>query len=117
MNLNHLTRCAFHALASAAALLVVSCGESRPDSAWWSQEEERIGLEHQLELKKFRFDQVFSNDFNELQALKKSTAETAASLNELRGQKKDLTAAVESMESRWGEFRRTALREQRQRAS
>lgn len=117
MHLSHLTRFTLNAFAAATALLVVGCGESGRDSAWWHQEEERIGLEHQLELKKFRFDQVFSNDFNELQSLKKSTTEVSASLNELRSQKKELTAAVESLESQWGEFRRTAILEQRQRAS
>ncbi len=116
MNLNHLTRFALHALASATAFFVVGCGESRPDSAWWQQEEERIALEHQVELKKFRFDQVFSNDFSDLQELKKSMSSTEAALAELRNERKSLTAAIESMEGQWSEFRRNAILQQRQRA-
>lgn len=110
-----LKRSALHLFATATALLVIGCGD-KPDSAWWQGEEERIGLEHDLELKKFRYDQVYTDDFNQLQDLDKSNAATAVTLTGLRDQRMQLAASIISMESQRDEVRRTAILNQRQRA-
>lgn len=116
MNFSHLKRPALHLFAVSSALLVIGCGESKPDSAWWQGENERIGLEHDLQLKQFRFEQAYSEDFNKLQVLNKSNDAATASLALLRSQKEELTTAVASLEGNWEEFRRTAILQQRQRA-
>lgn len=117
MKLSPLKRSALHLFATAtAALLVVGCGEKRPDSAWWQGEEERIGLEHDLELKKFRFEQVYTNDANELEAVSEANEASLAALTELRARRMELAAAVISMESQREEVRRTAILGQRERA-
>lgn len=107
---------ALHLLAAAVTLLVVGCGSEKHDSAWWEGENERIALQHELELKTFRFEQVYSTDFTELEALRKSNGSSAAALEQLRRQKTDLTVAVASLEDQREEVRRTAIGEQRQRA-
>lgn len=116
MQPSSLKRTALHLFAVSAALLVIGCGDKKPDSAWWQAETERIGLETDLKLKEFRYEQAYSNDFSQLQDLKKTNEAETAALTQLRARKQELSKAVASLESSWGEFRRTAILQQRQRA-
>lgn len=117
MQLSPLKRPALHLFATAATLLVIGCGEKRLDSAWWQGEEQRISLEHDLELKKFRHDQVFTDDSNKLEELTKANDAVAVTLTGLRDQRMQLAASIISMESQRGDIRRTAILEQRRRAT
>jgi hypothetical protein len=116
MQPSHLKRTALHLFAFSTALLVIGCGDKKPDSAWWEGETERIGLETNLQLKQFRYEQAYSDDFNQLQALKKSNEGAASSLAQLRSRKQELSKSVASLEGSREEFRRTAILKQRQRA-
>ncbi|RYD21682.1 MAG: hypothetical protein EOP88_10490 [Verrucomicrobiaceae bacterium] len=116
MQLIHLKRSALHLFATATALLVIGCGDKRLDSAWWQGEEERIGLENDLQLKTFRYDQVYTDDVNQLDALNESNETSGARLTTLRAQRMELAASVISLESQRGEIRRTAILGQRERA-
>lgn len=109
-------QCALQLFAAAVALLAVGCGDKRPDAAWWQGENERLALEHELNLKTFRFEQAYSNDFPELEAVRRSSASIAAALEQLRLRKGELSMAVASLDSQRDEFRRTVISQQRQRA-
>jgi hypothetical protein len=101
---------------AAAALFVAGCDRPRTDSAWWSDENERISLSHQLELKRFRFEQVAASDFPELEKLRASTHKAASDLTELRKRRTLLAGTVTSMEADRDTYRRSLIAGQRQRA-
>ena len=48
------------AAVTVAALVIVGCEKNQDLTAWWQGEQQRIELRHQLELKKYRFEQVYS---------------------------------------------------------
>lgn len=99
-----------------AALLVGGCRENPDRVGWWQDEQQRIELTHQLELKKFRFEQAYSRDFEQLQALRHSSKQAVSALKSLRQQRLALGDEVGSLEGQWAEFRDSTIREQRQHA-
>lgn len=99
-----------------AALLAVGCGKNQDQAGWWQGEQQRIELSQQLQLKKYRYEQVDSRDFAQLERLRRSTTEAAASLKSLRQQRAALAGQVESLEGQWAGFREATLRDQRQSA-
>ena len=54
------------AAVAAAAALSVSCERGGRQAEWWEGERERIEFSQQLELKKYRLEQVYTEDFEEL---------------------------------------------------
>ncbi len=99
-----------------AALLAVGCGRNQDRADWWQGEQQRIELSQQLELKKYRFEQAHSRDFKQLEKLRCSTTEAAASLKSLRQQRLTLGDQIESLEGQWAGFREATIRDQRQSA-
>lgn len=99
-----------------AALLVIGCRENQEQVGWWQGEQQRIELTHQLELKKYRYEQAYSRDFEQLEALRKSSKQTASALKSLREQRLALGGEVDSLEGQWVGFRDSTIREQRQQA-
>lgn len=99
-----------------AALLAVGCGRNQELAGWWQGEQQRIELSQQLELKKYRFEQAHSRDFKQLEKLRHSTTEAAASLKSLRQQRLALGDQIESLEGQWAGFREATIRDQRQSA-
>lgn len=99
-----------------AAFLAAGCGKNQDQAGWWQGEQQRIELSQQLQLKKFRFEQVDSRDFAQLERLRRSTTEAAASLKSLRGQRAALADQLESLEGQWAGFREATIRDQRQSA-
>jgi mRNA-degrading endonuclease YafQ of YafQ-DinJ toxin-antitoxin module len=99
-----------------AALLAVGCGKNQDQAGWWQGEQQRIELSHQLELKKYRFEQAYSRDFEQLQKLRRSTSATFPLLISLRQQRLALGERIESLEGQWAGFRESTIREQRQHA-
>lgn len=100
----------------AGVLGVVSCDGNEDQAAWWGGEQQRIELSQQLELKKFRFDQVVTRDFEEFEALRRLAASNAGHLETLRQRRNALDDQVASLQARRAEFRLAAVNEQRQRA-
>jgi hypothetical protein len=112
---NPRTGASFVALA-AGAFLSVSCNRGPSQAEWWQGEQERIGLSQQLELKKYRFEQVSTRDFESLERLRNATETAASTLRSLRQQHLTLSHEVASLEGKWGEFRESTIRNQRHRA-
>lgn len=99
-----------------ASCLVVGCGKRQDLSGWWQDERERIELSQQLELKKYRFEQAYSHDFEQLKNLRRSTTANVAVVKSLKQQRGELANRIESLEGQWPEFRESTIREQRLRA-
>ncbi len=116
MRAHFLLQVASRAAVILAALLAIGCRENQEQVGWWQGEQQRIELTHQLELKKFRFEQAYSRDFEQLEALRKSAQQTASALKSLRGQRTTLGGEVEMLEGQWAGFRDSMIRGQRQQA-
>ena len=99
-----------------AALAVVGCGKNQDLSGWWQGEQQRIELSHQLELKKYRYEQVYSHDFEQLESLRHSTAKAGPMLEALRRQRLTLSDQIESLTGQWVGFRESKIQDQRQHA-
>ncbi len=69
-----------------------------------------------MELKKYRFEQAGSHDFEQLQRLRHSTSKAVVSLKSLRQQRLALGDQIGSLERQWAGFRESTIREQRQHA-
>jgi hypothetical protein len=100
----------------AASLCAAGCERNQARAGWWEGERERIELSHQLELKKYRFEQSAGNDLAELEKLRAVAAQSAGAMKSLRQQRVTLSQQVESLEGQWAGFRESAIRSQRQRA-
>jgi hypothetical protein len=100
---------------TAAVLFSVGCEKGQNQAEWWQGEQERIELNHQLELKKYRFEQVDTRDFEELEGLRDTIDAATSSLRSLRQQRLSLNDEVASLEGKWGEFRESTIRNQRHR--
>jgi hypothetical protein len=101
---------------AAGVFLSVSCDRGSSQAEWWQGEQERIGLSQQLELKKYRFEQVSNRDLESLERLRNATETAASALRSLRQQHLTLSHEVASLEGNWGEFRESTIRNQRHRA-
>jgi hypothetical protein len=103
-------------IVTAVAFSLSGCGKQQNQAAWWAGEQERMELTHQVELQKFRYDQVYTGDFSELEKFQaKSRAASARAVSLLRGQA-ELSSEVDSLQSQWPQFRESTLGSQRQRA-
>lgn len=100
-----------------AAFSLAGCGKDSDRTAWWQGEQERIGLGQQLELKKFRFEQACSDDFENLGRLRQAAKVNASMLDPLRQRRVSLGGEVESLERNRVAFRESMIRAQRQRAT
>jgi mRNA-degrading endonuclease YafQ of YafQ-DinJ toxin-antitoxin module len=109
-------RLASGAAVSVAALLAVGCERNQDQAGWWQGEQQRIELSQQLQLKKFRYEKAYSHDFKQLEKLRHSTTEAAASLKSLHRQRAALTEQTQSLEGQWASFREATIRDQRQSA-
>lgn len=97
-------------------LFSVGCDGSRGEAAWWQGEQEKIELEHQLELKSYRFEQRYSRDFEELGKFRIAIETSHSLIVPLRQQRLDLTENISLLEGQWSAFRESTIREKRQRA-
>ena len=102
--------------AVAAVFGLVGCSPEEDSAAWWSGEQKRTELSHQLELKNFRLDQVINPDYEECEGLRSSVASTAGHLETLRQRRNGLADQVNSLETQRTGFRTAAIQGQRQRA-
>lgn len=93
-----------------------SCKEGGQAAGWWQGEQQRIELSHELELKRYRFEQTYSRDYEEFEKLRQSTENAATLLKSLRKERLALTEEIELSEARWADFRESMIRDQRQRA-
>jgi len=104
------------AAVAAAAALSVSCERGGRQAEWWEGERERIEFSQQLELKKYRLEQVYTEDFEELEGLRLKMDAATSSLRVLRQQQLALSNEVASLEGGQAEFRASTIRDQRHRA-
>jgi hypothetical protein len=100
----------------AASLCAAGCERDQAQAGWWQRERERIELRHQLELKKYRFEQAGSHDLEELETLRAAAAQSSAAIKSLRLQQMTLSHQVESLQGQWAGFKEATIRSQRQRA-
>ncbi len=103
------------AAVTVAASFSVSCEKNRSQAEWWQGERERIEVSQQLELKNYRFEQVYTEDFEELEVLRLKMKSATSSLGLLRQQQRALSDEVASMEGMQDEFRASTIRDQRHR--
>jgi len=99
-----------------AAFLAAGCGKNQDRADWWQGEQQRIELSQQLELKKYRYGQAYSRDFEQLEKLRRSASVTGPLLKSLRQQRLALGERIASLEGEWAGFRESTIREQRQHA-
>lgn len=97
-----------------AVILAAGCGKHQDLAGWWQGEQQRIELSHQLELKKYRFEQAYSHDFEQLESLRRSTKVAVPQLESLRQQRLALGDRIETLERGWADFREATIRDQRQ---
>jgi cell division protein FtsB len=100
----------------AAALLAVGCGKKQDPTVWWQGEQERIELSQQIELKKFRFEQLDSADFAELDGIHRHSSAVDSKIASLRTQSNELQAQINSLKAKWEDYKGVALEEQRRKA-
>lgn len=98
------------------AVSLSGCGERKDQVAWWTGEQQRMELTHQVELQQFRCDQVYSGDYTELASFRTGSQATSARAAALRQKRDELTGLVESQQKKLVEFQESTLRSQRQRA-
>ncbi len=100
----------------AAVGLSASCQKEGSQTAWWQSERERIELDQELALKKFRLEKLALNDFKQLEVLRTKNVESSASLQSLRTQRLTLGQECDSLEASRSTFRETVIHDQRQQA-
>ena len=100
----------------AGGFLVVGCRDKTAATVMWEGEQERVVLEQQLALKKFRFENSFLKDSEALTVVRQSLAADKPVLLSLRETRASLVVEVAAMESSREEFRLAAIRSQRERA-
>lgn len=96
-----------------AAFAVIGCESGDDRAAWWQNENERIGLEQQLELKKFRYENDFVEGAETHVTLKVTTQKQAAKIAELGRRRSELENEVAKLDESWASFRQTVLAEHR----
>lgn len=102
--------------ATSAVIFSAGCKEDQGQAGWWQGEQERIELNQQLKLKKYRFEQSDNRDFEELEKLLDATDTATSSLRSLRQQRLSLSDEVASLDGKWGAFRESTIKDQRHRA-
>lgn len=100
----------------AAVFLAVGCGKKQDPAVWWQGEQERIELSQQIELKKFRFEQIDSTDVAELERLRSRSSAAASRIVSLRRQSEELDAQVDSLKTKWQDYKEVVLEDQRRKA-
>lgn len=101
------------AAAIAVAIFGVGCGRHEDSGAWWRGEQERLELSHQLALKEYRHSQFGADHFADLQALKESNKELAASRLQLTTRKLALSQEIAGLQQDFSSFCVSTLRDYR----
>ncbi len=100
----------------AGGFLAVGCRDKTAATVMWEGEQERVVLEQQLALKKFRFENSYRKDSEALTVVRQALAADKEFLLSLRETRASLLAEVTAMEASREEFRLAAIRTQRERA-
>jgi hypothetical protein len=98
------------------SLFLGACNQEKHQAAWWEAEKERIELTQQLELKKYRLEQILGSDFEDLQKARATSEKMVALRKSLEPQKSQVLTELQSLEQQWVGFRESMIRDQRQRA-
>lgn len=98
----------------AATLMAAGCEKRQESADWWQGEQQRVELSQQLELKRYRYEQTYSRDFEQLEKFRRSTQVAHPKLDALRQQRLALGDHIESLAGQWAGFREAAIRDQRQ---
>jgi hypothetical protein len=106
----------FSAATAAAALISVSCQRSHSRTEWWQGEQERIALNQQLALMRYRVEVADASGFDELKRLDSLREADTLRLQALRQQRLALNSEVVGLEEKWSDFQSLAIGEQRHRA-
>lgn len=98
------------------SLFLGACNQEKHQAGWWDAEKERIELTQQLELKKYRLEQILGSDFEDLQKVRATSEKMAGLKKSLESQKSLVATEVKSLEQQWVGFRESLIHDQRQRA-
>lgn len=94
----------------------MGCEKQNDSAAWWGGEQQRTELSNQLELQKFRFEEIHTGDLAQLDGCLSKSKAASAQAASLRRERDDLGEVVKSLERRLADFKETTLRSQRQQA-
>ena len=102
----------------ALVLMATGCREKGGDLGWWEGEQQRIQLSHELELKRFRLEQLgpYSDDRPQLEKVRADIRTQTAVQASLKMRSKALKEEFELMQADLAGFRESALRDHRNRA-
>ena len=100
----------------AGGFLAVGCRDKTAATVMWEGEQERVVLEQQLALKKFRFENSYLKDSEALTVVSQALAADQGFLHSLREARASLVVEIAAMEASREEFRLAAIRSQRERA-
>ena len=106
----------FSVIVVALVGLLPGCGKQQDAAAWWAGEQERTELSQQLELQKFRFEEIYAGDIARLGNFHAESKATHCRVDSLRHEQQELNGVVESLQRRLAEFKESTLRSQRQQA-
>jgi hypothetical protein len=98
------------------AISVPSCGERKNQTSWWTGEQKQMELSHQLELQKFRYNEIYTGGLTELTDLQTQSLAASTRMESMRREREELTQLVDSQQRKLTEFRVSTLRSHRQRA-
>ncbi len=93
----------------AGGFLAVGCRDKTAATVMWEGEQERVALEQQLALKKFRFENSCHKDSEALTVVRQALAADEPVLLSLRATRASLVAEIAAMESNREEFRLAAI--------
>ena len=104
------------AAALALALALSGCGRRQESAAWWSGEQERMELSHQLELQEFRLEGIYTGDFAQLEGVRIRSQVTSARVVSLHQEQQELGGTVAALQGKLTAFKESTRHSQRQRA-
>lgn len=100
----------------AAVLMMASCGKKQDTVSWWQGEQERIELSQEIALKKFRFEQLDSADFAELEGIRRHSTIVGSRIVSLKGHGEELRGQIDSLETKWQDYKEVVLDDHRRNA-
>jgi hypothetical protein len=96
-----------------AVLFSVSCQRNENQAEWWQGEQERITLNHQVELMRYRLERSNVLGSGEYGGLSVLTQANTSLLKSLYQQRRALSTEVASLEKTWPGFRKSTIQAQR----
>lgn len=96
--------------------LLVACDGNERQSLVWMQEQEKIELTHQLELKNYRLSQANTGEVAQLQEVRTQILRNTGALSSLQERKAVVSEQLDLLKTQWAQLKESTISERRRMA-